>query len=186
MSDDLQGWMKRKNKGGSGRPARFTLPTLTATFFFSGYLRPASGTWGSLAALPALYLLHIWGSFPLVAVATVAVFFIGWWATAQHVAGAQNHDPSEVVIDEVAGQWLALWPVSAGAWSRGVEVDALWPGWVTAFIAFRLFDILKPWPANRADALSTPFGVMLDDIFAGLYAAMTVIVFAVIFHVFLM
>lgn len=181
----LPDWIQRKNKGGTGKPVRLTLPTVTATFFFTGYLRPMSGTWGSLAALPALYALHIAGGFALVALATVAVFFIGWWATAAHVAGSDNHDPSEVVIDEVAGQWLALWPVSLGAWSRGVEVEALWPGWVTAFIAFRVFDIFKPWPVSWADDKSTPFGVMLDDIFAGIYAALTVIVFAVVYHVYL-
>lgn len=159
--------------------------SLIATFLGSGLLRPAPGTWGSLAALPALYLLHITGGFPIVAAATVVVFFVGWWATTQYVAGRDDHDPSEVVIDEVAGQWLALWPVSAGAWQRGIEVEALWPGWLTAFVAFRFFDILKPWPISWADRKSTPFGVMLDDIFAGIYAALTVIAFAILFHVFL-
>ena len=185
-NNTLRDWIARKNKGGPQRPPRPTLPVVIATTFYVGYLRPASGTWGSLAALPALYALHLAGGFALVALATVAVFLAGWWATAAHVAVTGGTDPSEVVIDEVAGQWLALWPVSLGATMQGVPVEALWPGWITGFIAFRLFDILKVWPANRADALHTPFGVMLDDIVAGLWAALSVVALAALFHVFLM
>lgn len=176
---------QHRGKGRTGKSPSLTAPDLVATFLWSGHLRPASGTWGSLAALPALYLLHLIGGFPLVGVATLVVFGVGWWATAAYIAGTDSHDPSEVVIDEVAGQWLALWPVSAGAWMQGMDVTALWPGWVTGFIAFRFFDILKPWPVSRADNMGTPLGVMLDDILAGIYAAITVVAFAVLYHVYL-
>ncbi|SMX35138.1 phosphatidylglycerophosphatase A family protein [Actibacterium lipolyticum] len=159
---------------------------IIATFFGSGLLKPAPGTWGSLAALPALYLLHQIGSFPLVAVATVAVFFVGWWATIRETAGKEDQDPSEIVIDEVAGMWLALWPVSFGASYVGADILSLYPGWIVAFLGFRLFDITKPGPVGWADRKHTPLGVMLDDVIAGLLAAIVVIVFGVIFHVFLM
>ena len=83
-------------------------------------------------------------------------------------------DPSEIVIDEVVGMWIALWPVSLGAMMQGVDVTALWPGWVTAFLAFRAFDIWKPGPVGLADRMHTPLGVMLDDVVAGLLATFVV------------
>lgn len=153
------------------------------TFFYSGLLRPASGTWGSLAALPALWLLHIAGGFALVAVATFTVFLLGWWATIQHTAGKDDHDPSEIVIDEVAGMWIALWPVSLGAQMMGAPVTALWPGWIVAFLAFRLFDIWKPGPVGWADRRDDALGVMLDDVIAGIMAAIVVAAAAGIAHV---
>ncbi len=154
-----------------------------STVGYVGLMRPGPGTWGSAAALPLLFVLHVLGGFPAVAVATFVVFFVGWWATAVETQGKDDHDPSEIVIDEVAGQWLALWPVSAGAWSQSMDVLALWPGWITAFVAFRTFDIFKPWPVSWADKKSTPLGVMLDDILAGIMAAIVVIFFAFIYHV---
>jgi phosphatidylglycerophosphatase A len=155
---------------------------MIATVFYVGTLRPAPGTWGSLAALPLFYLLHQAGGFPLVLIATVAVFFIGWWATTAATRGKEDHDPSEIVIDEVAGQWIALLPVSYGAWAMGADVLALYPGWIVAFAAFRLFDITKPGPVGWADRKHTPLGVMLDDVIAGVMAAVTVGVFAAVAH----
>lgn len=151
-----------------------------------GHLRPASGTWGSLAALPLLWAVHQIGSFPLVVLATLVVFFAGWWATRAITAGRDNHDPSEIVIDEVAGQWVALFPVSYGAMFAGVPITALWPGWVVGFLAFRLFDILKPGPVGWADRRDDPLGVMLDDVIAGALAALVVAISGALYHVFLM
>ena len=151
-----------------------------------GHLRPASGTWGSLAALPLLWAVHQIGSFPLVVLATLVVFFAGWWATRAITAGRDNHDPSEIVIDEVAGQWVALFPVPYGAMFAGVPITALWPGWVVGFLAFRLFDILKPGPVGWADRRDDPLGVMLDDVIAGALAALVVAISGALYHVFLM
>lgn len=155
---------------------------LIATFFYAGHLRPAPGTWGSLAALPVAWIIHQIGGFPLLAIATIAVFFLGWWATAQETAGKDDHDPSEIVIDEVAGQWIALWPVSFGAILAGAEIHQLWPGWVVAFLGFRLFDILKPGPIGWADRRGDALGVMLDDVIAGIFAAIIVIGLAAVVH----
>ena len=88
---------------------------LIATFFFSGYLKPFSGTWGSAAALVAAFALYLLGGWLLVALLTPVAFGLGLWATARETRGKDNHDPSEIVIDEVAGQWLALLPVLIGA-----------------------------------------------------------------------
>jgi phosphatidylglycerophosphatase A len=159
------------------RPTR-----VIATFFGAGLLRPAPGTWGSLAALPAAWGIITLGGFWALALATLTAFLVGWWATQVETAGRDDPDPSEIVIDEVAGMWLALWPVALGASLQGVAVSALWPGWVVAFIAFRAFDIWKPGPVGLADRMHTPLGVMLDDIVAGALAAMVVAVTAVVAH----
>ena len=147
-----------------------------------GYLRPAPGTWGSLAALPLAYMLHMVGGFPLLAFATVVAFVGGWWATGVMTAGQDDHDPSEIVIDEVAGQFIAIWAVSYPAWSHGIEITALWPGWVAGFLLFRLFDITKPGPVGWADRRGDPLGVMLDDVIAGVFAAIGVGILAGISH----
>jgi phosphatidylglycerophosphatase A len=158
------------------------LSRLVGTFGGVGLLTPAPGTWGSLAALPVAWGLHVVGGFWLLVVAACAVFAIGWWAALVETQGAADPDPSEIVIDEVVGMWIALFPVSLGAAMRGVEVTALWPGWVVAFFAFRLFDIWKPGPVGLADRMHTPLGLMLDDVIAGALAAMVVAVAAVVAH----
>ena len=155
---------------------------LIATFFHVGHLRPAPGTWGSLAALPCAWALHVAGGPLLLSLGVVVAFTLGMWATSLETKGKDDHDPSEIVIDEVAGQWLAFLPVSIGATHAGVALTALWPGWVTAFLAFRLFDIWKPGPIGWADRRGDAFGVMLDDILAGLAAALCVMAGAAISH----
>lgn len=148
---------------------------LVATFFYVGLLRPAPGTWGSAAAIPVAWGLHWAGGFPLLAVATLAAFVLGWQATAAATRDGDDHDPSEIVIDEVVGQWIALWPLSGGLWYMGVDPWVFpWPGWVGGFVMFRLFDIWKPGPVGWADRRKDAFGVMMDDVVAGLMAAVVV------------
>ncbi|HKL56164.1 MAG TPA: phosphatidylglycerophosphatase A [Roseovarius sp.] len=155
---------------------------LIATFFHVGHLRPAPGTWGSLASLPCAWALHVAGGPLLLGLGVIAAFTLGIWATSLETKGKDDQDPSEIVIDEVAGQWLAFLPVSIGAAHAGVALTALWPGWVTAFLAFRLFDIWKPGPIGWADRRGDALGVMLDDILAGLAAALCVMAGAAISH----
>lgn len=153
-----------------------------ATVAGVGNMKPAPGTWGSLAALPLAWILHQAGGFPLLAASTVIVFFAGWWATAEMIRGSDNHDPSEIVVDEVVGQWIALMPLSFPAWNMGLSISVLWPGWIAAFLAFRLFDIGKWGPVGMADRRGDALGVMLDDVIAGALAAMVVLVLAVLWH----
>lgn len=153
-----------------------------AVLFGIGRLKPAPGTWGSLAALPLAYALHLLGGPVLFLIAIIAVFLLGWWATLEVTRGQEDHDPSEVVIDEVVGQWIALVPLSLGASLSGAQIHALWPGWIAAFILFRLFDIWKPGPVGLADRRKDALGVMLDDVIAGWLAAMCVLVLAVFAH----
>ena len=158
------------------------LARLIGTVCFVGYMKPAPGTWGSLVALPIGFFIYQVGGFWLFCVAIIVAFFKGWWATAQMTKGLENHDPSEVVVDEVVGQWIALAPVIIGASHAGVPITALWPGWIAAFALFRLFDIIKPGPVGWADSKDNATGVMLDDVIAGLMAAICVSGLASIRH----
>jgi phosphatidylglycerophosphatase A len=155
---------------------------MITTTFGVGYLRPAPGTWGSLAALPLAWGVHELFGLTGFIVACVIVFFLGWWATAQHTNNSGDHDPSEIVVDEVIGQWIALLPVFIGAAHMGADTLALWPGWVTAFIGFRLFDITKIGPIGWTDRRGDALGVMLDDVIAGIYAALLVMIMAALSH----
>ena len=153
-----------------------------ATLGGVGHIRPAPGTWGSLAALPLAWAVHALGGPWLLIGGTLAAFVLGWWATARETAGKADHDPSEIVIDELVGQWIALWPLAIGAAHFGAPITALWPGWVAALVLFRLFDIWKPGPVGWADRRADAFGTMLDDVIAGVFAALGVVLLAGLSH----
>jgi phosphatidylglycerophosphatase A len=135
--------------------------TLIATWFGSGLLPRAPGTWGSLAALPFAFALQWWGGWVALAIGALAVLLLGWWAIGVYLHKAEESDPGPVVVDEVFGQFLALLPATP---------DPLL--YAAAFALFRLFDVWKPWPVGWVDRrLDGPMGVMLDDGIAGFYAA---------------
>lgn len=143
-----------------------------------GYLRPASGTWASALAVAVGLGLHGVGGFPLLAAGFVLATGLGFWACAGLGMG---EDPSEVVIDEVAGQWLTLCFPSFAFWNMGLD-HFPYPGWVAAFVFFRLFDVWKPWVIGWADRRGDPAGVMLDDLLAGVAAGIAVILAAGLAH----
>lgn len=134
--------------------------TFIATWGWSGLLPGAPGTWGSLFTLPFAWLIaERWGPSTLF-VAAVGAFLVGIWASAVYLRHSTSKDPGTIVIDETAGQFLAL---------AVVPVEFWW--YVAGFVLFRAADIFKPWPASWADRkLPGPWGVMADDIFAALYA----------------
>jgi phosphatidylglycerophosphatase A len=135
-----------------------------------------------LAALPLAWLVaQSAGFFGLILVGLIC-FFAGIWATAEYTKGKANHDPSEVVIDELVGQWIALAPVIYGANAMQADLLALWPGWISAFVLFRFFDITKIGPIGWADRRNDPLGVMLDDVIAGVFAAIGVLALAGLAH----
>ncbi|KIN65149.1 Phosphatidylglycerophosphatase A [Sulfitobacter noctilucicola] len=158
------------------------LARLIGTLMGVGYLRPAPGTWGSLFSLPYAWVLHVIGGFPLLALGVGIAFLKGWWATSRMTAGSSDHDPSEIVVDELVGQWIALLPLSYAAWSMDISILAMWPGWIAAFALFRLFDITKPGPVGWADRRGDALGVMLDDVIAGIFAALGVLALAALYH----
>ena len=147
---------------------------IIATFFYIGHLRPAPGSWGSFAALlGGAGLIDSTGLIGL-CVGIFLACLLGYWATAQETAGQYDHDPSQIVIDEVAGQWIALLPLAFLMSLSNTQTSALWPEWATAFVLFRLFDITKPGPVGWADRRDDALGVMLDDCIAGFLAAVGV------------
>ncbi len=136
-------------------------PTLVATWFGIGLLPLAPGTWASISALPIAWTLHAAFGAWAVALAAVVVFAIGWWASENFVKRGYTSDPSYIVVDEVAGQLVALVPAA---------LDPVF--YAIAFIGFRVFDIMKPWPVGWADReVKGGLGVMLDDLLAGAYVA---------------
>ncbi len=142
-----------------------------ATFFGVGYLKPGPGTWGSVAAtllwLAAAYTLHpaphtLAASTLAASLLALAIGIPAATAVERHSGGT---DPQHVVLDEVAGQWLALTPAA-------LAHGRLWPHALLALALFRLFDITKPPPARQLERLHGGLGIMLDDIAAGVYAAL--------------
>lgn len=139
------------------------LALLTATWFGVGKLPGPSGTWGSIAALPPAALLMWMGGPWLLAAAAFLLLLAGYWASGVYGRCHQVDDAREIVVDEVVGQWLPLVVLP-------FEITA----WLAALAAFRLFDIAKPWPVSYADrSLEGGFGVMADDVLAGVYAAVS-------------
>ena len=94
---------------------------LALSFFGAGYLRPAPGTWGSLAALPAAWLIYMAVGPVGLAVGAGLLYALGIYAINAELKGQDDHDPSWVVIDEVVGQWIALLPVAFGAYRAGIS-----------------------------------------------------------------
>jgi len=135
------------------------IPRAVASLGGIGFLRPAPGTWGSAAVLP-LALLPGWVSLAAALVFAVA----GYWAVAR--LPEATADPGWIVVDEAAGQSLALAAASG------------WVGALLAFALFRAFDILKPGPVGWADRQKGPFGVVADDVIAGALAAAILLLLA--------
>jgi phosphatidylglycerophosphatase A len=155
-----------------------------------GYLPLAPGTWGSMLAVALYFLIRVvvyspltsdidrlptYWTFVFVELVTIAVVTIaGIWAASRVERGSGVKDPGKVVIDEVAGQLIALLPVP-------LTVDHPWPLWfIPAFLLFRLFDIVKPYPARKLESLHGGLGIMADDLIAGVYAAIVVAIAVVI------
>jgi phosphatidylglycerophosphatase A len=138
---------------------------LLATFGGVGYSPVVSGTVGSLAAVLVAYPL-VQAGLPIWALALAAamLFWPACWAAGVVERQASKTDPSEVVVDEVVGQWLAL-----------AAADPLrWEHWLAAFLLFRLFDVVKPYPIRRLEHLPGGLGVVADDAAAGLCAMIVV------------
>jgi len=155
---------------------------LLAIWFGVGLLRPAPGTWGSLVAVLLGWAIDRYLGFPALVAATVLVTLLGFWAVGVELRDRPGDDPGEFVIDEVAGQWIALLLPAAGLWARGWDDWLPWPAPLAAFLFFRLFDIRKPWLVGRADRRGDAAGVMLDDLWAGLFAGIATILAAAAWH----
>jgi phosphatidylglycerophosphatase A len=133
-----------------------------ATAGGAGYAPIAPGTAGSLVGLALYWLATSWSTQALATVLIVIIVF-GTWAGSVAAARFGRKDPGAVVIDEVAGQMLTLAGTGVGA-----------AGMAVGFLVFRVYDVLKPWPADRLESLPGGVGIMADDLMAGLYANLTI------------
>ena len=151
------------SEAGTGRKTAWAW--VAGTFFGAGLLKPGPGSWGSAAA--ALLWLAGASSLPanqselswLTLAAALCAVAIGIPAATIVERESARSDPGHVVIDEVAGQWITLIHTR-------VNLSHLLAG----FLFFRLFDIVKPWPARQLEGLPAGWGIMLDDVAAGVYA----------------
>jgi phosphatidylglycerophosphatase A len=135
------------------------LAVFIASFAYSGYAPIAPGTVGSAAALVVYAGLRAFGLIEFEPLVIAIVLVVGVWAatrTARHLA---RTDPGVVVIDEVAGMLITV-----------AFLHVSLTGAVAGFFLFRIFDIVKPFPAAQSEALPGGLGIMMDDVFAGLYA----------------
>ena len=137
-----------------------------------GYLPLAPGTFGSLVGVGLfLLLVRLNAATPLVII--VAILFVtlaGTWAATRTEKLSDRKDPGKIVVDEVAGQLIAMLPlVFFTQWSMAAII--------VSFVLFRFFDIVKPYPANRLQDLKGGAGIMFDDLVAGVYAAVLVTIF---------
>jgi len=145
------------------RTQKATVRSLFLSWLGVGYVRTAPGTVGSVAALPFAWVIQMttpsWG----LAFASLVVFGLGVWLTGRHLReNLDGNDPQWIVVDEVAGVWLAV-----------SIIGPSWESYAAGFLLFRLLDIWKPWPISWIDKnLHGGLGVMLDDYVAGLFAAL--------------
>ncbi len=138
--------------------------TWAASWFGCGFISPAPGTWGSLGAIPFGIMLYIAGGSVFLLIASILVTMLGLWAADRFDKAIDGHDSKMIVIDEVVGQWIAMIPAALNPYLV-----------LLSFIAFRFFDILKPWPVCFFDKkVNGALGIIGDDIVAGLYAALIV------------
>jgi phosphatidylglycerophosphatase A len=149
--------------------------TLVATFFGIGRLRPGPGTWASAATV------LLWAAFghaiepslriPVLVFVAVLVVTAGIPAATQVSRASATKDPQFVVVDEVAGQLIAL-----------IAVPVAWKTLLAGFILFRAFDIIKPPPVRQLERLPEGTGIVLDDVAAGIYALVVMQILLRIFH----
>ena len=156
MTNIIKQIRKPVNQISSAKVAR-----ILATWFGLGLLPKAPGTWGSLAALPIGYAVIAWTNLELFCILTALLFIIGIWASSIASNEIGTTDPSEIVIDEVVGQWIVL-----------IIIPHNIILYFFGFILFRFFDIVKPWPISWADKqIKGGWGIMIDDVLAAIFAA---------------
>jgi phosphatidylglycerophosphatase A len=142
---------------------------ILATGFGLGRVPLMPGTVASVAALPVAVWIAFVGDWQAVLACAALISLVGIWACGVHAHTLGVTDPSECVLDEIAGQFLALAPLAP--LGRVLNIGSI----AAAFFLFRFFDIVKPWPISRLERLPGGLGIMADDIFAGLVSALLVV-----------
>ena len=151
------------------------------TFFGIGKIKKIPGTFASLFTMLLLFFLfHILNFSPnIILVIIILIFFISLFAVKIYIKDLSNKDPKEVVIDEVIGQSIPLYLYEVSHNIEKVSIDAL-KFYLIIFILFRFFDIAKPFPVNYFDKnFENSFGVIMDDVCAGLYVVLVLILYMI-------
>ncbi len=159
-----------------------TLNTLFVTMFGLGKIKKIPGTFGSLATIIILYIFfHILNfSSNTILFSLIIIFIYSFSAVAAHIKDSENKDPKEVIIDEFIGQSIPiyLYEISHGT-EKSPDEAVIFYG--ICFVLFRFFDIAKPFPVSFFDKnFKNSFGVIMDDVFAGLYVVLSLICFMVL------
>ena len=159
-----------------------TFNTLFVTMLGLGKIPKIPGTFGSLATVIILYLFfHILNlSSNLILILLILIFVLSFSAVAQHIKDNENKDPKEVIIDEFIGQSIPiyLYEISHGT-EKSPNEALIFYG--ICFVLFRFFDIAKPFPVNFFDEnFKNSFGVIMDDVIAGIYVVLSLICFMVL------
>ncbi len=141
------------------------LARIIATWFYCGYFPKGPGTAGSIGALLVAWPAAAYTSWSPHVIAALAIVGLApaIWAAGRMARDTGSKDPQVVVVDEVIGQWIAL---------AAVPYLEDWECWLAAFVLFRLFDIWKPWPIRALEKIPGGAGIVLDDVGAGIYAAL--------------
>lgn len=138
--------------------------TLLATWFGVGRLRPAPGTLGTLAGIPPGFALQYFGGIQALLIGALILAVAGAFAATRYGRATGEPDDQSIVVDEVAGLWIAALPA---------QTD--WRLWALAFVMFRFFDVVKAWPASYYDRKKRGgYDVIMDDLVAGVYAMLAV------------
>ena len=159
-----------------------TFNTLFVTMFGIGKLKQIPGTFGSLATVVLLYVLfHIFEiNSNLILLGLVVIFIYSFSAVTSHTKDKENKDPGEIVIDEFIGQSIPIYLYEVSHGTNKDPNEAL-IFYAVCFVLFRYFDIMKPFPVSYFDKKhKNSFGVIMDDVCAGLYVVLSLICFMVL------
>ena len=158
------------------------LNTLFVTMFGLGKIPKIPGTFGSLATVIILYFFfHILNiSSNIILIGLIIIFIYSFSAVAAHVKDNDDKDPKEVVIDEFIGQSIPIYLYEISHGTKKSPDEAL-IFYIVCFVLFRFFDIAKPFPVSYFDKnFKNSFGVIMDDVFAGLYVVLSLICFMIL------
>jgi phosphatidylglycerophosphatase A len=161
--------------------------SLFVTMFGLGKVKIIPGTFGSLATVIILYILfHILNiSSNLILICLITIFVLSFSAISSHIKDNENKDPGEIIIDEFIGQSIPiyLYEISHGTEKSPNEAIIFYG---VCFILFRYFDIMKPFPVSFFDKnFKNSFGVIMDDVCAGLYVVLSLICFMLLKNYFI-
>ena len=167
MEQCLKGWPRALTTLPS--TIRFATARFIAAGFGSGWLPKAPGTWGSLASLPAAWLLMLYVGIGGLAIASLVILALGCYVSALVLPAMESDDPGWIVIDEWAGQWVTVTIIAAFYGPSALTL-------LSAFLVFRLFDIFKPFPIRQVEHIGPAWwAIMADDLLAGIMGAVVVV-----------